>query len=258
MVKKKITYSFTNFVLGKYRMSDNVLNNLFNTMTSTEKNMILVGDLRVLWRMVYSGNANPTYRSRTMFKNFMSIGEKKRRSLMNGTKNIEYYWEFPKGRKNDDEDDLTCALREFEEETHVPATDVRVTGEPISALIESNDVYYTYKLFMAEYVGDDGNVNVFNASHNCEVQDVKWLSQSECTVANINRQNRRVLSKVFTTLIDGQTLSSSSKTNKPGRQSWKERFSEKRIDRKNSGGHGGECDGSQPKRFKRGTSTRIH
>ena len=30
---------------------------------------------------------------------------------------IETEWEFPKGRRNFQEKDLTCALREFEEET---------------------------------------------------------------------------------------------------------------------------------------------
>jgi 8-oxo-dGTP pyrophosphatase MutT (NUDIX family) len=36
--------------------------------------------------------------------------------------NINYEhpeWEFPKGRKNKDESDIECALREFEEETGI-------------------------------------------------------------------------------------------------------------------------------------------
>ena len=45
---------------------------------------------------------------------------------MSKTKWMETEWEFPKGRRNQKEKDLDCALREFEEETGIHQTDIKI------------------------------------------------------------------------------------------------------------------------------------
>jgi len=50
--------------------------------------------------------------------------------ITNSTTNWETpEWEFPKGRRNYQENDLACALREFEEETGYSKNDINISSK---------------------------------------------------------------------------------------------------------------------------------
>jgi len=66
----------------------------------------------------------------------------------------ETEWEFPKGRKMYNETDLTCALREFEEETGYSQNDIEVLEHVLpfeEIFVGSNHKPYKHKYFVGKY-----------------------------------------------------------------------------------------------------------
>jgi len=97
-------------------------------------------------------------------------------------------WSFPKGKKNEKELSLVCAIREFEEETGI--------------LLESSDfndirfffrtshcVYYILKL-------DKDLDFIKNPKHNCEIAKVKYMTISELnSLSNLNYDLKTFVTK---------------------------------------------------------------
>ena len=89
----------------------------------------------------------------------------------------ETEWEFPKGRRNQKEKDLDCALREFEEETGIDKIDIKIVENVLpfeEIFIGSNHKSYKHKYFLAfmEKSNDsDDNLNNFQKT---EVSKLEW------------------------------------------------------------------------------------
>ena len=88
-------------------------------------------------------------------------------------------WSFPKGKRNNEELSLFCAVREFEEETGV------LLGPDDYEKIEfffrtSHCVYYILKI--------DSELDfIKNPKYNCEIAKVKYMSLSELkNLSNLN------------------------------------------------------------------------
>jgi 8-oxo-dGTP pyrophosphatase MutT (NUDIX family) len=92
----------------------------------------------------------------------------------------ETEWEFPKGRRNYQEKDLDCALREFEEETGLSKTEIKVIGNIIpfeEIFLGSNHKSYKHKYFLAytEKTTDD-----LTNYQQTEVSKLDWKTLDEC------------------------------------------------------------------------------
>ena len=74
------------------------------------------------------------------------------------SKYLESEWEFPKGKKNKNEENYMCAKRELEEETNIGKDDYELVKN-ISPLVETfkgeNDIYYRN----IYYIGICKNIN---------------------------------------------------------------------------------------------------
>ena len=109
---------------------------------------------------------------------------------------------FPKGRRNYQEKDLNCALREFEEETGYLKSDVHLVQNIIpyeEIFTGSNMKSYKHKYFVCHI---DAQVNPTNAFQESEVSDIKWMSYDECveTIRPYNLEKITILTKVNTVL----------------------------------------------------------
>jgi 8-oxo-dGTP pyrophosphatase MutT (NUDIX family) len=107
-------------------------------------------------------------------------------TLINGSTTTwdETEWEFPKGRRNFQEKDLDCAIREFEEETGLCKKDLTIIENIVpfeEIFIGSNHKSYKHKYFLA-YM--DMNKNEETASlynyQQSEVSKIEWKSLEEC------------------------------------------------------------------------------
>jgi hypothetical protein len=133
LVRKRYTYSFNIFGHGKYNSGSNAeLINLFNGMTVDEKLDILSLNFKQIWYRLWlhGGSTNANYLvSRNKFEStFVIDGGARLKKLISKSSNvISPVWEIPKGRKkNKQEPDIHCAIREFYEETGIPKKNYKI------------------------------------------------------------------------------------------------------------------------------------
>jgi 8-oxo-dGTP pyrophosphatase MutT (NUDIX family) len=111
---------------------------------------------------------------------------------------IETEWGFPKGRRNYQEKDLVCALREFEEETGYLRSNVLLIQNIIpyeEIFTGSNMKSYKHKYFIGNIDSCTSPTNEFQHS---EVSEISWLSYSECLdkIRPYNLEKKNILHKV--------------------------------------------------------------
>jgi 8-oxo-dGTP pyrophosphatase MutT (NUDIX family) len=157
-----------------------------------EKEQIITLTFEQLWSDMWSETVNLQY------KNEELISSKKMESIMNGIlingekinlKNIvdnsptnwlETEWEFPKGRRNNKEKDLECALREFEEETGINSSKLIIVENILpfeEIFIGTNHKSYKNKYFLAYMNETDDILNSFQTT---EVSKIEWKTIDEC------------------------------------------------------------------------------
>ena len=187
MINRKNTLSIIDFTRGKYNLEDiDYILNLFEKMTIFEHEFILKNSFNELWNYIWGDN------NINQYKNEEKNSEYKFQQLKTGyyfnnklikldniisslkNKYIETEWGFPKGRRNFQEKDLNCALREFEEETGYNKNDLIVLYNilPIEEIFTgSNLKSYKHKYYLALI---DNNIEpVFNFQTN-EINEIRW------------------------------------------------------------------------------------
>tara|TARA_B100000497_G_C7627762_1_gene377222 strand:- start:304 stop:1098 length:795 start_codon:yes stop_codon:yes gene_type:complete len=194
LIRRKNSISFIDFMRGKYSL-DNIeyIINLFNNMNNNEAYSILNNNFETLWQMVWGGNFTNFYKNEeknskekfTILKNgfyfkeqFISLDKIFEKS---DKKFIETEWGFPKGRRNHSENDINCALREFEEETGYSKNDIIIINNlfPIEEIFTSyNCKSYKHKYFLA-YM--DSNIIPKNHFHLSEIDKIEWVNIENIT-----------------------------------------------------------------------------
>jgi 8-oxo-dGTP pyrophosphatase MutT (NUDIX family) len=105
----------------------------------------------------------------------------------------ETEWEFPKGRKNYQERDIDCALREFEEETGISKENIKIIENVLpfeEMYVGSNHKIYKHKYFLGFMKNNviNDNVNNCNTLIECdlssyqksEVSKLEWKTLEQC------------------------------------------------------------------------------
>lgn len=194
MIKKRYSYSFGEFVHGKYTaLSDKRRNphakaeliELFSGMTVEEKLDLLGLDFDQIWYRVWLSRHKPPvyYSSRHKFEeSFLMDKGVKLRKLINRSANAQLVWEIPKGKKKyKGEPDITCAIREFEEETNIPKSrykfipTMKKEFSHIDKGVQYRNVYYI--AVVKRNVEPEVNFNIQSQLH--EISDIKWMDINE-------------------------------------------------------------------------------
>tara|TARA_Y100000591_G_scaffold267159_1_gene241123 strand:+ start:551 stop:1369 length:819 start_codon:yes stop_codon:yes gene_type:complete len=194
MICRKDSLGYVEFLRGKYNVFDkNYIQNLVDEMTIYEKKNILTKSFSVLWNDLWGKFSHTQYRQEEksssekfsqLKKGILDIHSNKMFSietLINeSTTNWKYpEWGFPKGRRNYQETDLVCALREFQEETGYHKKEINIISnlKPFQEIFTgSNYKSYKHKYFL----GYIHNPIVHNNFQKSEVSDMKWLSLEDC------------------------------------------------------------------------------
>jgi 8-oxo-dGTP pyrophosphatase MutT (NUDIX family) len=201
MIRRKDSFGYIDFIRGKYSLNNlQQIKNIINEMSIDEKNRLLTLPFDILWNEMWGNpsNINIQYKSE-------EINSKKKFELLkegisinsDGTiinlKDIidssvtswtETEWEFPKGRRNQKEKDLECALREFEEETGIAKSDLVLVENILpfeEMFIGSNHKSYKHKYFLA-LMDEKCNTlpNNLNNYQKTEVSKLEWKTFNEC------------------------------------------------------------------------------
>ena len=198
MIRSKDSFGYIDFIRGKY-VQHNIdhLQNIFNEMSVLERENIRSFPFEILWKNMWGDmNIGAQYRNEELSsqKKFDTLkaginvnGENVSiEFLINSStsKWIETEWEFPKGRRNIQEKDLECALREFEEETGYSRNQIKV----VENLMPFEEIFigsYKHKYFLA-YMDQDHNqeanqvVDELPKFQLTEVSKLEWKTLEEC------------------------------------------------------------------------------
>jgi 8-oxo-dGTP pyrophosphatase MutT (NUDIX family) len=219
MIRRKDSFGYIDFIRGKY-IQHNVeqLQSIFNEMSVLERQNIQTNSFETLWRNMWGEtNIGSQYKSEELSsqKKFDALkagisvnGELITiNSLINGstTEWLETEWEFPKGRRNFQEKDLDCALREFEEETGYTREQIKVVENlmPFEEIfIGSNHKSYKHKYFLAymsEYKNQekDDMVNL-QKYQKSEVSKLEWKTFDEClkSIRPYNLEKKKIITNI--------------------------------------------------------------
>ena len=210
MICRKDSLGFVDFMRGKYQTHDpNYIKNIFNEMTITEREKIKTLDFDHLWKDLWGENIGIQYRGEER------ISRDKFKRLTNGImSNDQYYtietiindsvtnwdvpeWGFPKGRRNYQEKDISCAIREFEEETGYSSSSIKLIQnvQPFEEVFTgSNRKSYKHCYYLAFMNDDDGISSDFQKT---EVSEVRWVTYDEAIniIRPYNLEKKEVLSR---------------------------------------------------------------
>ena len=195
MIRRKDTLGFVDFMRGKYPLySKRYLMNIINEMTIDEKNRLLTHSFNTLWRNLWGCNIGIQYRGEEKVSKdkfgALKLGiisgdcQYTLESLIaeSNTNWVEPEWGYPKGRRNYQEKDLHCALREFEEETGYPKSYLKVVQNlvPLEEIFTGSN-YKSYK--HRYYVANLDVTPIQNSFQKTEVSKVEWKTLDEAIQA---------------------------------------------------------------------------
>ena len=192
MIRRKDSLGYVDFMRGKYSLfNKRYLLNIISEMTINEKNNLLNNTFETLWNGLWGDYIGIQYRCEE------TVSKDKFNSLKNGVNlpNEQYNlqelinisntswsspeWGFAKGRRNYQEKDLNCALREFEEETGYDKNSLKIIQNilPIEEIFTgSNYKSYKHKYFIAQL---DKKIKPIANHQESEVSKVDWLMMSD-------------------------------------------------------------------------------
>jgi 8-oxo-dGTP pyrophosphatase MutT (NUDIX family) len=213
MIRRKDSFGYIDFVRGKYSPYNlTQLNTIIDEMSLDEKNKILTLPFETLWNEMW-GNSNNL---NNQFKNEELSSKKKFDLLKEGViiENVNYTlddlvklsttkwketeWEFPKGRRNQKEKDLDCALREFEEETGISKESITIIENILpfeEIFIGSNHKSYKHKYFLAYINNSYEELNNFQIT---EVSKLEWKIFNNCleSIRPYNLEKKELISNI--------------------------------------------------------------
>ena len=171
VIRRRYTLGYTNFIRGQYNLEKNSLLDLINIMTLQEKEKIKLNEFDFLWKDLWMiEDINKNYyneyeKSKHKFNqlNSMSSQEINLDDIikLSDTNYTEQEWGFPKGRRDKDENDLECGIREFEEETNIKKHEYDLLDlKPIvEDFMGTDNKKYRNIYYIAEYDNDNDNDN---------------------------------------------------------------------------------------------------
>ena len=198
MIRRRDSFGFVDFIRGKYSLNDEAyIQRIIDEMTMAEKANLMRLTFEQLWRLLWGD-----YTRSSQYKNEEQVSYEKYRQVLGGirtkdgrVKNLQQFidestmrwteteWGFPKGRRNYNEKDLPCALRECLEETgyDITADNVIQNIAPFEEIFMGSDMKcYKQKYFLAMV---DLDKKPKKAHDIMEVGLMKWMPFDECIQA---------------------------------------------------------------------------
>lgn len=188
MICRKDSLGYVDFMRGKYPLYNQFyIQNIINEMTNDEKKNLLNNDFKTLWNNLWGNFVGCQYRGeeKTSQEKFQKIKNGKNGLFLKELVEISNTnwktpeWGFPKGRRNFQENDLNCALREFQEETGYLKDQLNIIHNlmPFEEIFTgSNMKSYKHKYFVAYMEPNNESVNPFQLS---EVSQIEWFTLEE-------------------------------------------------------------------------------
>lgn len=202
MIRRKESFGICDFYRCKYQINSiPFIQNIIDEMTISEKEMLI--------NNLINNNFNENILKK--FMNLISIFKDNYNIDLNlinllqdsKTTYTEPEWGFPKGRRNNQEKDLDCALREFNEETGISINDITLLENIIpyeEIFIGSNLKSYKHKYYLA-YSNKNLNLENYQQSEVSKIE-FKTLNESLSCMRPYNLEKKQVLLNINKALQD--------------------------------------------------------
>ena len=220
MIRRKDTLGFIDFMRGKYSIQNkDYIMNMLKQMTTFEKNALREKEFAELWSSIWGIN-----KLSNQYKNEENISKNKFYSLRSGLFNkgsfynlndiinesceyeewLEPEWGFPKGRRNFQEKDFECAMREFSEETGFSTSRLHNVQNimPFEEIFTgSNYKSYKHKYFITHM--DFDATTITDKYEKTEVSKMEWKTFDTClsSIRPYNLEKKHMLDKINNMLL---------------------------------------------------------
>lgn len=227
MVQRKDSLSYVEFIRGKYNIKAKLyIMNMFSLMTEEERQGIKNNTFDKVWQTLWCKNLSDDNKSFSKeykeacdkfnmlkqgyyIKNgdemtFFSIDY-----IINNTisKFNETEWGFPKGRRNINECDIHCAIREFKEETGIPSKSIYISHfiKPLEEVFSgSNNIRYKHVYYVAKMM-DNSKVSLdpLNKQQIKEIRNIKWFNYTDAQnkIRDTNIERKELFRRLNQTII---------------------------------------------------------
>jgi 8-oxo-dGTP pyrophosphatase MutT (NUDIX family) len=193
---------------GNWNSNDDI-KTLLLSMTREEHQRLCSYSFEELWNdlWVARSTGRAINDAREKVKNKFNRIRKKLPPMIESITDVveETQWGFPKGKKNTDETDVQCALREFNEETRIDCSELDI--QDIRPFVEiykggNKKLYRTHyfvaeckKKMIPEYTGTPSCIRKKTISD--EASDLKWMTVDEIMGCKyIEHRRKKILSSV--------------------------------------------------------------
>lgn len=224
MVQRKDSLSYSTFIRGKYKVdAEKYIIELFQGMTEEERENVLTHDFEILWKQLWKVEHCNTFikefeeakRKFNLLKEGVQHKTRKyKMDLMHFINNTqsnckEAEWGFPKGKRNINESDINCALREFVEETSISCNHLQqMFDSPIVELFIGGNklkykyIYYIYQIFDPEYMKCK-SIEPNTLLQQREIQKVEWFvyEDAQNKIKDTNKERKEILEYINKTIM---------------------------------------------------------
>jgi 8-oxo-dGTP pyrophosphatase MutT (NUDIX family) len=220
MIQRKDSLCYVEFMRGFYELENiHYLYKLFKYITLEEKERIINNDFDTLWNLLWK-NYNNIHKFKKDYENSKQKFNKLKKGfnkknilinfdfLFNQTKKDSFEeteYEFPKGRRNLNENNISTAIREFEEESGLSRDKINLinTKSYEEIYIAMNNVRYRHIYYIAKCNENDFNniSNLFNPNNKTQIKeviDVKWLDYNQVldNIRNIYLERKELFKRL--------------------------------------------------------------
>ena len=215
LIQRRDSLGFIELIRGRYKLSDiDYIKLHLKGITNSERERYKNGPFEDLWNSMWGLNHSHLYRNE--YENAKAKWEQikkgvtdlkgkiwTREELMEsaGPAQETPEWGFPKGRRDAQESDYVCAMREMYEETGITEKEVIPIQnlEPLTeSFFGSNHVHYCHKYYIV-WVPDDVDIKYDSENDHMrrEIGDLRWFSLDEAMkhIRAENIEKREVLLK---------------------------------------------------------------
>jgi 8-oxo-dGTP pyrophosphatase MutT (NUDIX family) len=218
LVCRKHSLNYIHFIRGLYDENNfEKIKNIFSLMSKKEITQIYENNFDILWKNVW----NKTADKKSYQKEY--ILSKKKFNILKENGSIEKLysissdyispeWEIPKGRKNNNETNIDCGMREFYEETGINNNSYDILYNLYSVqddFIGTNGVNYKHVFYIGINKNNDinyynNNFDLNNIKSKNEVSNLKWCTWEECIklIRPYHQSKINIINELFILMIN--------------------------------------------------------